>query len=111
MSAMIAETDRAAARSFVGGMAAEEAAKGLVESPEWDYDGATEVEKNYYRRFAVRCLARIEPLIAQFAADARAAERDACHDVVLTVANTTTRSHCDAAVRRAADAIAARRTP
>lgn len=50
--------------------ALEEAAKGLVENPEWDYDGATEVEKNYYRRFAAKCLARVAPAIRALGAGA-----------------------------------------
>lgn len=45
--------------------ATEEAAKGLVENPSWDYDGATEAEKEYYRRFARKCIARLADAIAR----------------------------------------------
>jgi hypothetical protein len=44
--------------------AVEAMARGLVESPSWDYDGALDVEKEYYRRFARQCLLRSETVIA-----------------------------------------------
>lgn len=78
MSAVITDADREAAHALMGADVINEAAKGLVENPEWDYDGADEAAKDYYRRFAAKCLARVEPLLAQALAGARAAERSAC---------------------------------